>query len=217
MTITVGARHSPLSRAQVQEVLQELQLHHPHIVFKPQFIQSTGDKDLTISLRSLGKTDFFTKEIDEMLLKGECRVAIHSAKDLPEPLADGLAVIALTKGLDPSDALVMRPGDTLEGLSRGAKIATSSERREEAVSQLRQDLSFIDIRGTIGERLNKLETGEADGVVIAEAALIRLKLTHLNRIRLPGSTVPFQGQLAVLGREGDSEMRALFACLDSRL
>ena len=81
---------------------------------------------------------------------------------------------------------------------------------------MRPDLRFIDLRGTIGQRLSKLEKGEADGVVVAEAALIRLGLTHLNRVRIPGETAQFQGQLAVVCREDDKEMRELFACIDSR-
>jgi hydroxymethylbilane synthase len=151
-----------------------------------------------------------------MLLKGECRLGIHSAKDLPFPLPSGLAVICLTKGIDSSDSLVLRPGETLEGLPKGAVIATSSVRREQTVLQLRQDLSFIDLRGTIGQRLAKLDQGEADGVVVAEAALIRLGLTHLNRIRLPGETVEGQGQLAIVARAEDEEMSSLFACMDVR-
>lgn len=214
--LTVGARNSPLSQAQVQEVLRELQHYHPHVTFEPHLLTSRGDKELSISLRTLGKTDFFTAEIDALLLSGGCRIAIHSAKDLPEPLPQGLQLIALTQGVDSSDALVLRPGERLDSLPPGSVIATSSERREEAVRVLRDDLCFIDIRGTVDQRLTKLETGEADGVVVAEAALIRLNLTHLTRVCLPGLTVPYQGQLAILAREGDQEIQALFACMDTR-
>lgn len=214
ITIDVGARSSPLSQAQVQEVQRELQKHHPGIVLKPILVSTTGDQDHSISLRTLGRTDFFTKEVDALLLAGQCRIAIHSAKDLPEPIPDGLRVIAITQGVDSADVLVLRPQENFAALRSGALIATSSERREEAVRQLRGDLKFIDIRGTIGERLAKLDNGEADGVVVAEAALIRLGLTHLNRIRLPGSTSPLQGQLAILSRDHDTEMVGLFSCLN---
>lgn len=214
--IDVAARASPLSRVQVEEVLQELQLYHDNIEFRLHFVATKGDLDQKTSLRTLAKTDFFTAELDAELLDGRCRIAVHSAKDLPHPLPEGLALIAITKGVDPSDALVLREGESLESLKSGAKIATSSERREESVCLLRRDLSFIDLRGTIGQRLEKLSTGEADGVVIAEAALIRLQLTHLNRIILPGTTVEGQGQLAVTARAGDEAMRALLACIDSR-
>lgn len=215
-TISVGARSSPLSKVQVEEILRELHQHHPDIAFHPNFVLSTGDKDQQTSLRTLNKTDFFTKEIDEMILKRKCRAGIHSAKDLPDPLPEGLCLAALTKGIDPSDSLVMKPGMTLETLPYGAIIATSSERREDAVRGMRQDLRFIDLRGTIGQRIAKLDEGLADGVVIAEAALIRLGLTHLNRIRIPGETVPYQGQLAVITRENDWEARKLFSSIDCR-
>lgn len=217
LTLIVGARSSPLAQVQVQEVLAELRSHQPHIQFNGIYVESQGDKDQKTSLRSIDKTDFFTKEIDDLLLSGDCRIAIHSAKDLPEPLPEGLSIVCLTRGLDPSDSLVLNPGVALEDLAQGAVIATSSVRREEAVKQLRSDVTFIDIRGTIAQRLAVLEKGEADGVVLAEAALIRLGLTHLNRVKLPGDTVPFQGQLAVMARSDDMEMRELFACIDSRM
>jgi porphobilinogen deaminase len=110
----------------------------------------------------------------------------------------------------------MRHGSTFENLPNGSIIATSSDRREAIVRQLRSNLHFQDIRGTIGQRLEKLNQGHIDGVVIAEAALIRLGLTHLNRFTLPGETVKYQGQLAIMARDDDLEMFNLFACLDSR-
>jgi hydroxymethylbilane synthase len=216
LTLQVGARPSPLSKAQVKEVYEALQQHHPYIRFEIHLLSTIGDRDQVTSLRTLDRTDFFTKDIDAWVLQGEGRLGIHSAKDLPVPLAKGLILFCLTRGIDASDALVLRPNETLKSLAPGAKIATSSIRREETVKQLRSDFSFCDLRGTIEQRLAKLEMGEADGVVIAEAALIRLGLTHLNRIRLPGTTAEGQGQLAVVGREEDREIKALFTCLDVR-
>jgi hydroxymethylbilane synthase len=180
------------------------------------FVETYGDLDLNTSLRTLGKTDFFTREVDQLLLKGVCRLAVHSAKDLPDPLPSGLKVVAITRGKDPSDSLVFRPGESLASLPSGAVIATSSVRRQEAVRQLRADLQFIDLRGTIAQRLSKLDSREADGVVVAEAALIRLGLLHLNRLRLPGETVSYQGQLAVIAHNDDVEMASLFSCIDAR-
>jgi hydroxymethylbilane synthase len=216
MTLEVGARSSPLSKAQVKEILEALQSHHPHVHFDIHYMTTVGDRDQATSLRALDRTDFFTKDIDQWVLQKKGRLGIHSAKDLPLPLTCGLILFCLTRGVDPSDSLVLRPHETLQSLSSGAKIATSSVRREETVKQLRSDLIFCDLRGTIEQRLAKLNSGEADGVVVAEAALIRLGLTHLNRIRLPGTTVEGQGQLAVVGREDDQEIKALFACLDVR-
>lgn len=214
--ILVGARKSPLAQAQVKEILYEIRLFRPEIHFHCLFVDTHGDLDLKTSLRDLSKTDFFTREVDRLLCEGKCRVGVHSAKDLPEPLMKGIDIAAITMGRDPADSLVLRAGETLASLPGGAKIATSSVRREDAVRQLRADLNFMDLRGTIGDRLAKLENGEADGVVIAEAAIIRLELTHLNRIRLPGETVKYQGQLAVAVKEGDREMMSLFSCLDVR-
>lgn len=214
--ISVCARRSPLSQMQVKEIQSALQKTNPHVHFDTTFVETTGDLDQSTSLRTLDKTDFFTKELDQMILSKECQVAIHSAKDLPDPLPAGIALIALTKGVDSSDSLILREGVSLDQLLPGAKIGTSSYRREEMVASLRSDLSFVDIRGTIEKRLEKLFQGEVDGVVIAEAALIRLNLTHLNRITLPGKTVPGQGQLAILAKSDNNELKTLFSSLDAR-
>ena len=137
--ITVGARGSKLSQAQVWEVHRELLQHHPHVQFKPSWITTTGDKDKQTSLRDLDKTDFFTREVDQLQLKGEFRISIHSAKDLPDPLASGLKIIALTKGVDPSDVLVYN-----NELPDNAIIATSSYRREQNLKEWKQGLRFVD-------------------------------------------------------------------------
>lgn len=210
MKILVGARSSPLSRAQFEEVRQALCGEWDLV---PLWVETTGDIDKQTSLRSLDKTNFFTKELDELLIEGKIRVSIHSAKDLPDPIPDGLALIALTKGVDPRDSLVFRSG---ENLATATLIATSSVRREEVIRTLRFGLQFVDLRGTIGERLALLEKRVVDGVVVAEAALIRLGLTHLNRLILPGETAPMQGRLAILAQTGDEEMRHIFGPLDER-
>lgn len=214
--ISVAARASPLSVSQAYEVRALIQKTHPEIEFETHFLKSHGDIDLSTSLRALDKTDFFTREIDALVLNKTCQIAIHSAKDLPESIPEGLKIVAITRGIDPSDSLVLREYDTLETLKPGSIIATSSVRREEVVRSIRNDLCFRDLRGTIHKRLELLQSGEADGVVIAEAALIRLNLSHLNRVRLPGETTEFQGQLAILARACDHEMETLFASLDSR-
>jgi hydroxymethylbilane synthase len=212
-SITVGARSSALSRVQVQEVQKELNCIFPDIQFAPTFIETTGDKDLNTSLRLLDKTDFFTREIDAMQRAGHFQIAIHSAKDLPDPMPEGLVVVAMTRGLSPADALVLREGESLDTLSMRAQIGTSSLRREETIKQLRADLRCVDIRGTIERRLHLLDTCEVDGVVIAEAALIRLGLTKRTRITLPGPTAPFQGRLAIVARSDDREMLELFSAV----
>jgi hydroxymethylbilane synthase len=198
-------------------VQDELRKFSPLTTFDIHPLETTGDRHLSISLRSLGQTDFFTKEIDELVLQGHVRIGIHSAKDLPDPIPKGLQIIALTRGVDPSDSLVFREHDFLDTLPAKSVIATSSLRREQAIRNLRPDFTFCDVRGPIHNRLNLLEEHKVDGIVIAEAALIRLKLTHWNRLRLPGKTAAGQGQLAIVARKGDAEMEELFRALDARL
>ena len=191
----VGSRGSNLAKAQVAEIAKIIG------PFNVIWVETVGDTDKQTSLRLLGKSDFFTKELDEMLINGLIDAAIHSAKDLPDPLHKALEITAITAGLDPRDALVFRKGWTLETLPENAVIATSSPRREDAARRIvNKKCRFIDLRGTIEERLNKKE---ADAVVIAEAALIRLNLTHLPRYVMPDETVEGQGKLAVVIRKGD--------------
>lgn len=215
-TIKVAARKSPLSKSQVDEVLLEIQKHDSSIVFETSWMDTTGDIDLSTSLKTLEKTNFFTKEIDDFLLQRKCQIAVHSAKDLPEILEKELSLIAITKGVDPRDSLVLKEGFNLSSLPKGALIATSSLKREEAIRNLRNDLTFTDIRGPIHKRLEVLHSKNVYGVVIAEAALIRLKLTNLNRLILENETTPHQGQLAILAHFEDHEMKRLFSVLDSR-
>lgn len=211
LCVKVGARGSNLSQKQVWEVLKELHIHHPTVTFDPTWIKTSGDKDLQTSLRFMENSNFFTKELDDMLLAGEFRLTMHSAKDLPNPLSDGLSLCALTRGLDPSDSLVTSDSFTGKG-----NIATSSLRREKTIRELYPDAKIVDIRGTIEQRLAYLERGEIEGLVVAECALIRLELTHLSRITLPKPYAEYQGQLAVLARADDVEMQQLFSCIDSR-
>ena len=211
--IPVSARGSPLSRVQADEVLLELRRFHPAASFDPHWVETTGDKDQKTSLRTLGKTDFFTKEVDALVLDGACRISIHSAKDLPDPLPTGISLIALTRGVDPSDSLVFRTGETLPA---NGIVGTSCERRENNVRALYPQARCVDIRGKIEKRLEQLDAGLFDGVVMAEAALIRLGLTHRSRIPLPGETAPLQGQLAIVARTEDREMQRLFSPLDTR-
>ncbi|MCB1118037.1 MAG: hydroxymethylbilane synthase [Chlamydiia bacterium] len=198
LQLKCAARSSNLARVQVREIEQELGL-----VLQPIFVETHGDLDLKTSLRALDKTDFFTREVDALVLSGEADLAIHSAKDLPEPLPEGLKCVYLSKGVDSRDALVMREGMNLDDVSI---VGTSSERRDRAVREMKPDVVCKDIRGTIEARLEQLLAGCYDAVVIAEAALIRLELTHLNRLYLPGDTAHLQGKLAVIMRT-DSSLR----------
>jgi len=214
MEIEIGARDSKLSKMQVQEILAEIQSFEPSISFLPTYVKTTGDLNQSASLRSMDKTNFFTKEIDEMLANGVFRLAIHSAKDLPDPLPEELTLFAVTKGVDPSDSLVLRKRDTLISLPQKSRIGSSSIRRDEMVLSLRPDFICVDVRGTVEQRLDALTLNKIDGLVVAEAALIRLGLVHLNRISLNGVNAPLQGRLAIVGRKGDLEMQKLFEKID---
>jgi len=205
-SVEAAARSSPLSRAQVEEIACAMD----PIEFRMHWVETRGDKDKLTSLRTLDRTDFFTRELDEMVLQKKVEIAIHSAKDLPEPLPRGLCIALLTKGIDPRDCLVLRDGEVLK---ENMKIGTSSERREMAVKSI-VSAHFVDIRGTIEERLEVLKRNEVDGVVIAAAALLRLKL-NVNAIYLPGPTAPGQGKLAIVCRDDDEKILQLFACPSS--
>jgi hydroxymethylbilane synthase len=211
-SLSIGARGSPLSRAQVEEVARELASHHAGYRFVPHWIVTHGDYDQKTSLRMLEKTDFFTKEVDEQQLNGAFRISIHSAKDLPEPLKTGLTVVAITKGVDPSDVLVIRD----DVLPNNPVIGTSSIRREKEILKAYPGAKIVDIRGAIHERLAQLDSGKFDGVVIAKAALIRLGIENRKEIPLACPVAPLQGQLAVVARSDDTEMAALFSCIDCR-
>ena len=199
--LTLIARDSPLSRAQVEEI-KEL-LGNPS--FNEIYIKTAGDLDLKTSLITAAP-DFFTREIDAALLEDRADFAVHSAKDLPSPLRSGLEMIALTKGIDPRDCLVLK--GRFDQLPLGAKIGTSSLRRQAMIPSLRSDLVAVDIRGTIDQRLSLLEEG-LSGVIIAKAALIRLK-KKVNLIDLDWPTAENQGKLAVVAKKGRKDLLALF-------
>jgi len=213
MKITVGIRRSTLSQKQFEEIVALIRPFTPHLEFEPVLVETIGDRSLQESLRDKDKTDFFTRDIDRLQLEGGCRLAVHSAKDLPDPLPKGLKLIALTKGQDPSDSLVFREGETLETLPPGARIGSSSKRRDKMILKMRGDLLCVEVRGTIEMRLRFLEEKAVDGLVLAEAALIRLGLNP-SRIKLPGVAAPLQGKLAIIAKEDDHEMATLFSSID---
>jgi hydroxymethylbilane synthase len=215
--ISVGARGSPLSKKQVQEVFEELCCFFPNTQFEHFWMQTSGDIDQKSSLRDKEKSDFFTKELTDAQKQGLFRISIHSAKDLPEPIPEGICLAALTKGKNPADSLVLPEGKTLETLGKSPKVGTSSKRREEEIKKLIPHAEFVDIRGPIEKRLKLLTQNIVDALVIAECALLRLGLEFLHRIELPGAVAKYQGQLAVLACEEDLEMRSLFAFIDTRI
>jgi len=232
-TYRIGARKSPLSLKQVEEIIQKLKLFYPHFSYEIVGIDTTGDKDKITPISEIEGSDFFTKEIEEALLKGEIdpstsfRIngegsrtidfAVHSAKDLPDRIPKGLIIAAITKSIDPYDALVSKGNLRIDQLPKGAKIGASSMRRKIQLKKYREDFQIIDIRGNIQERLEKLDKDGLDAIVVAACALVRLGLEDKITQRIPFEILtphPLQGCLAIEIREDDYKLRNLFKPLN---
>ena len=178
-------------------------------------LQTTGDRIQSVSLAKLGGKGLFVKEIEEALLEHRADLAVHSAKDLPAALPEGLELVAFPERADPRDALVARErGATLESLPRGARVGTGSVRRMAQLRALRPDLEVVPLRGNVPTRLRKLESENLDAVILACAGLERLGLADRIDERLaPEAMLPAvtQGILAIEGRAGDAIARAAAA------
>lgn len=214
----IGTRTSPLALRQVEEVVNSLKRFYPEFSYEIVGINTYGDKDKVTPISKMEGTDFFTREIEEALLKGEIDLAVHSAKDLPDQIPEGLIIAAITESIDPDDVLVSKKGLKLDELLRGAKVGTSSLRRKTQLKNYRKDFRIIDIRGNIEERLKTLDETDLDAIVIAAAGLIRLGLEDRITQRIPFKILkphPLQGRLAIEVREGDYELQTLVEKLDS--
>ncbi len=211
--ISLISRESPLAQVQVEE----LQALLPEIEFSPLFVKSGGDVDLKSSLMS-GEVpaNFFTDILDKALLSGEVECSVNSAKDLPFPLPKGIVLSALTEAKDQSDSLVSKNGETLLTLPVGAKVGTSSISRKKQLLDLRPDLDIVSIRGSIEQRLEYINRDEVTSVIVATCALDRLGLSDRISERLPFETHDLQGNLALLVREDNYRLLALFSSIDSR-
>ena len=195
--IRIISRQSRLALLQVEELVKEAGITDYELIKTTSY----GDRHKEVSLMDEGLAqDFFTRELDEALLEGRADIAVHSAKDLPNPLPDGIELLALTEGKDPSDSLVARDGLTLATLPAGSKVGTSSTQRKEELLKVRPDLVVVPIRGTIEERIAQVDDGSVDALIVATCALDRLGLSHRATERLPFKTHPLQGKLAVTGR-----------------
>lgn len=214
--ITLGARASKLSIKQVEELVAAITYHYPKLRFKSLFCQTKGDIDQKTSLRDLGATDFFTQELDRWVLEGTCDIALHSAKDLPNPLPENLEIIALTEPLNEEDVIVLHPDIEKDRLNQDLTIATSSIEREKRVKTMLPEAKVVDLRGSIDQRLKRVYEKEVDGAVIAKVALMRLGYDDLNVIKLIGKSTQGQGSLAVVAKKG-SPLKAIFERIDYRL
>ncbi|MCD7973606.1 MAG: uroporphyrinogen-III C-methyltransferase [Candidatus Azobacteroides sp.] len=210
--IKVVSRSSTLALLQVKEIFSSL----PAIPYELKVVDSFGDKNKQISLMDNIAGDFFTRELDQALLNNEADIAIHSAKDLPYPLPVDLELYALSEATDKSDALVSKNNQPLFRLPAGARIGTSSATRKAELLKLRPDLTVVSIRGTIEERIRLVDKGEIDALIVATCALNRLGLSGRIAEILPFRTHPLQGNLAVVGKKGYKELKAIFSPLDIR-
>jgi uroporphyrinogen III methyltransferase/synthase len=196
----------------VEEVFSFL----PGVKYRLLAATSYGDKHKNISLLDAPPPDIFTRELDEIILRGQADAAVHSAKDLPYPLPDGLTVAALLPAGDQRDALVSQNNLPLRKLPRGAAVGTSSPLRRQELLARRPDLRIVSLRGNIGERLQKVDGGQMAAIVVAVCALQRLGLAGRIAELLPFPTHPLQGHLAVTTRADRRDLLKIFQPLDTR-
>ncbi|HIK43951.1 MAG TPA: hydroxymethylbilane synthase [Leptolyngbyaceae cyanobacterium M65_K2018_010] len=218
-TIRIVSRKSQLALIQTHWVRDELQRHFPELGFEVVTMETQGDKVLDVSLSKIGDKGLFTQELEDSMLRGDSDFAVHSLKDLPTRLPEGLMLGCITEREDPADALVIHPSHrdkTLATLPPGAVIGTSSLRR---LAQLRHHyphLTFKDIRGNLNTRLRKLDEGGYDGIILAVAGLQRMDMGDRIHEILPADIslhAVGQGALGIECREGDEDILKLLSVL----
>jgi hydroxymethylbilane synthase len=215
MKITIGSRGSQLALWQANWVKDRLTAAGYDLEIK--IIKTTGDKLANIPLTRSGTRGLFIKEIEEALAAEEVDVAVHSLKDLPTEQPEGLTVAAVPEREDARDVLISRDGRRFSELSPGARLGTSSLRRQSQLRRLRGDLEIVPMRGNLDTRLKKLERGDCEAVVVAAAGVHRLGLA--SRITEYFDTEQLcsavgQGALAIEIRSGDERMQKAVAPLD---
>lgn len=212
MKLTIGSRGSQLALWQARWV--EARLRELGVETTLEIIKTTGDKITDVPLAKVGSKGLFTKEIEEALLDGRIDLAVHSLKDLPTILPDGLAVAAIPERETPFDALI---GSTLSGLAHGARVGTSSLRRSAQLKRLRPDLVLEPVRGNLDTRLRKLDEGQYDAILLAAAGLRRLGWGHRITELLPAEVMcpaVGQGALAIETRTGPNPAFDICSQLD---
>jgi hydroxymethylbilane synthase len=214
-TLSLGARPSRLSLKQADEIKGIF----PGIDFEVVTYQTRGDGDKHTPFTQFEGGDFFTRQLEEALLKKEIDVAVHSAKDLEENPLFGLTIAAITASISHYECLVSRGNRLLAELKPGSRIATSSSKRKIALLGYRSDLKICAVRGNIEERLYQLDTGKFDALIVAHAALIRLGLENrIAEIISPAiiPAHPLQGCLALQVRSDNQRWIDLFSSVDTR-
>lgn len=209
MKLVVGTRGSRLSLIQTDSVVQKLSEILPELKVETKVIKTTGDRFSRRPLLSIKEKGIFEKEIDLAVLRGEADFAVHSLKDIPTELPQGLTIAAVPERGPPYDVLVSRGNLGLENLPPNAVVGTGSPRREAQVHALRPDLRVKPIRGNVDTRVRKVKQGLFDAAILAEAGLKRLSMNALAAQRLPldhFTPAPGQGALAAVSREDDREV-----------
>jgi len=215
-SIAVATRGSALALVQARAVVAALGARHPTVSFTELCLTTTGDRIQDRALAAIGGKGLFVKEIEQALLDGIARLAVHSAKDVPFELAPGLTLGAYPRREDPRDAWVSRDGARLHELPAGRRVGTSSLRRARQLAIVRPDLEFVPLRGNVDTRLAKCARGDVDAIVLACAGLRRLGLEERVVERLdPELCLPAigQGALALEVRSSDEEALALVAAI----
>jgi hydroxymethylbilane synthase len=197
-SFVIGTRGSPLAVWQAEYVAARLRDRWPGLECCLERIRTTGDKILDVPLAQMGGKALFVKEIEEALLAGRLDLAVHSMKDVPTELPPGLAIVAMPEREDPADVLISRTGARLAALPRGARVGTSSLRRQAQLLRHRPDLTIVGLRGNLDTRIRKLDGEGLDAIILAAAGVKRLGLGHLVTEALPPEVLlPAVGQGAL--------------------
>lgn len=213
----IGSRGSALALWQTHHVASLMRSHHPQIDIRIEIIHTKGDKILDVALSRIGDRALFTKELEVALMEGSIDMAVHSLKDLPTMLPDGLTIGAIGERHEPNDALVAEQGMTIDSLPHGATVATSSLRRRAQLLALRPDLDIVDVRGNVQTRLDRRRENGWEGMILALPGLARLNLMHEIAQVIPVDVmIPAvgQGALAIEVRGDDEEMLAKLATIE---
>lgn len=204
--LRVATRGSDLALWQARTVRRAVEDANPGLRVEIRVIRTTGDRILDVPLARIGDRGLFTKELDEVLLAGDAEIAVHSLKDVPTRLPDGLYLAAVTERADPRDVLLCRDGfgPGLTDLPPGARVGTSSLRRRAQLLARRPDLEVADLRGNLNTRLTRLDAGDYDAIVLAAAGVLRLGWeARISAYLDPDAWMPAVGQaaLAIVARE----------------
>lgn len=217
MNITIATRRSELALVQTRWVASELQKHFPDTEIVEHPIVTQGDRILDRPLMAVGGKGLFVSEVERCLADGRADLAVHSYKDVPAELLEGMDVLCVPMREDPRDSLITPDGVDLDDLPAGACIGTSSLRRTAQLKARRPDLQFRSLRGNVGTRLQKLAEGSFDGIVLAEAGLKRLGLDPPRKVLSTEWCIPAvgQGALAIEGSKDRADLRERLAPLEN--